>query len=112
MMISKNLVDGLVQESKAKPDSICEPCLAGKMHANPFPSSNIRTTELLELVHSDVYSVCHPSHGGHIYWATFIYDCSRKKVVVPMKWKSDTLDAFKRFNAYAERQTGKNSQTV
>jgi len=107
MMISKNLVDGLVLESKAKPDPICEPCLAGKMHANPFPSSNNRATELLELVHSDVYSVDHPSHGGHIYWATFIDDCSRKKVVVPMKRKSDTLDAFKRFKAYAEKQTGK-----
>ena len=39
MMISKNMVDGLVLDSKAKPDPICEPCLAGKMHANPFPSS-------------------------------------------------------------------------
>ena len=28
MMISKNLVDGLVPDSKAKPDPICEPCLA------------------------------------------------------------------------------------
>jgi len=107
MMIPKNLVDGLVLESKTKPDPICEPCLAGKMHANPFPSSNSRATELLELVHSDVYPVGHPSHGCHIYWATFLDDCSRKKVVVPMKQKSDTLDAFKRFKAYTEKQTGK-----
>ena len=28
MMISNNLVDGLVLDSKAKPDPICEPCLA------------------------------------------------------------------------------------
>ena len=33
------LVDGLVLDSKAEPDPICEPCLVGKMHANPFPSS-------------------------------------------------------------------------
>jgi hypothetical protein len=25
--------------SNDKPDPICEPCLAGKMHANPFPSN-------------------------------------------------------------------------
>ena len=107
MMVTKNLVDGLVMESKAKPDPICEPCLAGQMYANPFPSSTNRATELLELVHSDVYFVGHTSHSGYNYWATFIDDCSCKKVVVPMKRKSDTLDAFKRFKAYAEKQTGK-----
>jgi hypothetical protein len=36
-MISKNLVTGIVIESKQAPDPICEPCLAGKMKANPFP---------------------------------------------------------------------------
>ena len=38
-MLRHNLVTGLTLESSAKPDPICEPCLAGKMHANPFPSS-------------------------------------------------------------------------
>ena len=34
-----NLVIGMAIDSKTVPDPICEPCLAGKMHANPFPSS-------------------------------------------------------------------------
>ena len=51
-MISNELVDGLVLDSKAEPDLICEPCLAGKMHANSFLSSEHRTTEVLELIHS------------------------------------------------------------
>ena len=38
-MLRHNLVTGLTLESSAKPDPICKPCLAGKMHANPFPSS-------------------------------------------------------------------------
>ncbi len=112
LMIRKHLVDGLVLDSKAKPDPICEPCLAGKMHANPFPSSNSRATELLELVHSDVFYVGHPSHGGYNYWAVFIDDCSRKKVAVPMKRKSETFGAFKMFKAYAEKQTGKSMKRL
>jgi len=100
-MIKDDLVDGLVLDSKAKPDPICEPCLAGKMHANPFPSSTSRATELLELVHSDVFYVGTTSFGGYNYWSIFVDDCSRKKVAVPMKRKSETLAAFK------ENVTGK-----
>ena len=76
LMIKDNLVDGLILDSKAKPDSICEPCLAGKMHANPFHLSDNRATEVLELVHSDVVDVGTPSHGGYNYWAIFLNDCS------------------------------------
>ena len=31
-------VDGLVLDSKAEPDPICKPCLAGKIHANLYQS--------------------------------------------------------------------------
>jgi hypothetical protein len=106
-MISKNLVDGLVLDSKAKPDPICEPCLAGKMHANPFTTSQNRATEVLELIHSDIHEIGITSHGGYNYWIVFVDDCSRFKVLIPIKRKSEALDAFKRFKAYAENQTGK-----
>ena len=106
-MLRNNLVVGLVLDSKVKPDPICEPCLAGKMHANPFLSSDNRATELLELIHSDVYDAGHISHGGYRYWALFIDDYSRKNFAMPLKRKSDTLGAFKTFKAYAEKQTGK-----
>ena len=36
-MISKQLVTGIDIKSKQIPDPICEPCLSGKMNANPFP---------------------------------------------------------------------------
>ena len=107
MMISKNLVDGLVLDSKAKPDPICEPCLAGKMHANPFPSSEHCATEVLELIHSDVHQIGVTSHGGFNYWVSFVDDCGHFKVLYPMKNKSDTFSCFKRFKAYAENLTGK-----
>ena len=106
-MLRQNLVTGLTLDSSAKPDPICEPCLAGKMHANPFPSSDSRTEELLELIHSDLHHVGATSHSGYKYWITFIDDFSRFKAVVPLKLKSDAFDAFKKFKAFAENQTGR-----
>ena len=106
-MLRQNLVTGLTLESSAKPDPICEPCLAGKMHANPFPSSESRSSELLELIHSDLHYVGTTSHSGFNYWITFIDDHSRIKAVVPLKLKSEAFNAFKRYKAFAENQTGK-----
>jgi hypothetical protein len=34
----RNLVTGMRLDIKSAPDPICEPCLAGKMHANPLPT--------------------------------------------------------------------------
>ena len=39
-LLRDKLVDGMVIDSAAKPDPICEPCLAEKMHATPFLSSD------------------------------------------------------------------------
>ena len=107
LMISKNMVDGLSLDSKTAPDPICEPCLAGKMHANPFPTSQNRATELLELIHTDVHEIGVTSPSGYSYWISFIDDHSRFKVLVPMKHKSDAFTSFKSFKAYAENKTGK-----
>ena len=82
MLIKDNLVKRLVIDCAAKPDPVCRPCLAGKMHANPFLSSDTRATELLGLVHSDLHSVGTPSNGGFMYCITFIDDLSRFKVVL------------------------------
>ena len=38
-MIKDDLVSGLKITSPSKPDPICEPCLAGKMVADPLPST-------------------------------------------------------------------------
>lgn len=106
-MINHNLVDGLTLVSKTPPDPICEPCLAGKMHANPFPSSEYRASQPLELVHSDLHQLKDTSIKGFKYWITFIDDYSRFKVVIPLKLKSGALAAFKDYKAWAENQTGR-----
>ena len=50
-----NLVTGLKLDSKAEPDPVCEACKAGKMHADPFPTSSTRASRPLQHVHSDVH---------------------------------------------------------
>ncbi|KAF9078098.1 hypothetical protein BDP27DRAFT_1176000, partial [Rhodocollybia butyracea] len=73
--LSKNrLVEGFKLDSSAKPDPVCEPCLGGKMHANPFPSSETRAFEILELVHMDVHDTGVISPSGYRYWIPFICD--------------------------------------
>jgi len=52
-LIATDMVTGMTLSNKSKPDPICEPCLAGKMHANPFPTSYSRVSQPLELVHID-----------------------------------------------------------
>src|SRR5277367_6367133 len=102
-MIQKELVTGVKIHSTSAPDPICEPCLAGKMHANPFPSSDHRATTPLELIHTDVHgpvSIC--THSGFRYWVMFIDDCTRLWVVYLLRCKSETFAAFKLFKAWAE----------
>jgi transposase InsO family protein len=106
-MINQKLVTGLDLQSKQHPDPICEPCLAGKMHSNPFPTSSSHSSAPLELIHSDLHGpVKKETHSGYKYWITFIDDYSRFRVVYPLKSKSGAFDAFRTFKAYAENHHG------
>ena len=109
-LAKKNLLSGL----KSATLKNCAHCLAGKQKRVSFkrhPPS--RKSELLELVHSDV---CGPlkvrSHGGALYFVTFIDDCSRKLWVYALKTKDQVLDVFKQFQASVERQTGKKLKCI
>jgi hypothetical protein len=75
-MVYKDLVAGMSgpNDPAERQDIICEPCPAGKMSANPFPSSSRRSKHLLELVHSDLHQLKSPTHDGYKYWITFIDD--------------------------------------
>jgi len=59
--------------------TLCQPCIEGKQHKEKFPKQTTqRTTELLNLVHSDI---CGPiqvgTYSGCIYFISFIDDLSR-----------------------------------
>ncbi len=104
-MHKDDLVTGMTFASTEKPDTVCEPCLAGKMRSNPFPSSPSCSTKPLELVHSDLHGPLPvPTREGYRYWITFIDDATSYRGAMKLKRKSDALDAFKMFKSFAENQ--------
>jgi hypothetical protein len=106
-MVKQELVTGLKLNSEAKPDPICEPCLAGKMHSLPFPSSLNHNHSPLTLIHSDLHGLLPvTTHSGYKYWVTFIDDSTCFQVVYMLKAKSEAFEAFKDFKSWAETQLG------
>src|SRR2546423_11592512 len=101
-MVRDNLVTGMKLTSSPTPDPICEPCLAGKMHATPFVPTGNRATKPLELIHSDLHSVSVQTSSGYKHCNTWIDDYSDFWTVYLLKATSMTFDAFKVFKAYAE----------
>jgi len=101
-MHKEGLVTGMTFGSSAKPDIVCEPCLAGKMHSN-FLSSSSHATQLLKLVHSDLHGTLPvATREGYHYWMTFIDDATSHHAAMKLKWKSDAFEAFKTYKAYME----------
>ncbi|KAK2378762.1 putative mitochondrial protein [Trifolium repens] len=87
---------------------ICEDCIFGKQKRVSFQTSG-RTPkkEKLELVHSDVWGPTTVSSiGGKNYFVTFIDDHSRKVWIYFLKHKSEVFDAFKKWKAMVENETG------
>lgn len=88
--------------------SQCKVCLSEKQTRERFESGREnRTSEMLEVVHSDV---CGPmkvnSHSNSRYFVTFIDDYSRYCEVYFLKKKSEVFDAFKKYKNSAELLTG------
>jgi len=103
-MKKKELVTEMVINSDEQPDVICEPCLAGKMHSNPFPLSLNRALQPLELIHSDLHGPLPvQTHEGFRYWITFIDDCTSFRAAILLCKKSEAIDTFQTFK-YAENQ--------
>ena len=112
-LINKNMVNGLSDIRWSKMNA-CEICLKGKQAAIPIPKRlESRKLEILELIHSDV---CGPikqaSVGRTRYFATFIDDTSRLVHVYILKTKDEVKNAFLKFKALVERQTGKKIKTL
>jgi hypothetical protein len=89
-------IAAVVEATKAAPDPICEPCLAGKMHSNPFPSSQWRASRPLELIHTDVHQVPYPSFSGFRYWVSFIDRPQISKLEVLRQLQDDLINGSSR----------------
>ena len=104
--IHNKLVTGITLESRARPDPICKPCLAGKMHACPFSSTGTITTGILDLIHSDLVQMPTASMSGYRYFIAFHDDASSYHAAYPLKKKLEVFNVFLTFKAYTENQTG------
>ena len=93
--------------------SKCEACLYGKKFRKKFPNNQIkRASQLLELIHSDLVGPLPNSLGGSRYFITFIDDLSEFTSISFLKAKSEALEQFKIFKAWAENQTQKSVKSL
>jgi hypothetical protein len=111
-IIRKQKVDGIdIKADEALP--VCETCVKGKQRRKPFTRSVSQSTELLELVHTDV---CGPmrvnSLAGSRYFVTFIDDKSTWCEVYFMKKKSEVTEKFKEYKCLVEKKTERKIKTV
>ena len=85
---------------RGMPLKTCVDCLGGKNHRVAFdPHPPSRRSNILDLIHTDVYSMQAKTLGGAFYFVTFIDDHSRKVWATALKTKDQVLDVFKEFHA-------------
>ena len=75
-----------------------ESCLLEKMLKSPFTEKDERASDMLGLIHTDVYGpMSIYSRGGYSYFITFTDDLSRYGYIYLMKHKSESFEMFKQF---------------
>ena len=74
-------------------EGVCQGCAEGKHTGGPFASSVTKTSDILQLIHSDLSSVLPiTSLGGRLYYITFIDDFSRKTWIYFLKKKDEAFN--------------------
>ena len=108
--VRKGLLRGVNLPKRGRLDmSFCEGCAQAKQTRKAFkPIDEVRTNDIMELVHSDV---CGPmstaSYGGAKYFVTFIDDYSRICRVYFMRTMDQVFSKFKEYEAEVANQTDK-----
>jgi hypothetical protein len=105
-MESLKVADGLLISSSPQP-SICEGCVYGKHHHQPFPTGGrTRGTRIGDLIHSDLVGpMSIPSPSGSRYMVIFKDDFSGYCSIFFLKKKSETAEHFKFFVLRLEKET-------
>ena len=100
--------DGLLESLDYESFDTCEPCLMGKMTKTPFSGTMERATDLMEIIHTNVYGpMSVDAHGGYRYFLTFIDYLNRYEYTYLMKHKSETFEKFKEFQSEVENHRNK-----
>ena len=68
-----------VLEFKVEYEGLCQGCAEGKYTRGPFPSSDRKTSDILQFVHSDLSGMMLvTSLGRYLYYVMFANDFSPK----------------------------------
>ena len=80
---------------------------------SPFPSSDSKAKEILDIIHSDA---CGPmsatSLSGYVYYVSFIDDFSCKTWIYFLKGKNEVFIKFKEFKALVENLSEKKIKNI
>lgn len=87
-------------------EGVCLGCAEGKLKSGPFPLSQNKTYDILQLIHSDIFGmILVNSLGGYSYYLTFIDDYSSKTWIYFLKRKDEVFSWFRHFKALMDNQT-------
>ena len=107
-MMSKNkLVEGLPENFE--PIFLkCGTCLQYKMTNLPFNNNRSKSSEIWELIHTDLNSPHNiTGYDGSKYFLTFIDDYSKCALVYTIKSKNDVQNCFRDYINKVENLSGK-----
>ena len=105
--------DGLIHSFDLESFETCESGLLGKMTKAPFTGHSERASDLLGLIHTDVYGpISSIARGGYQYFITFTDDFSTYGYINLMRQKSESFEKFKLFNNEIQNHFGKNIKTL
>ena len=107
------MMDGFDYQ-KSSDSKFCESYIDGKHHRSAFLSrGGKRATEILELIHSDVFGKLDTkSLSRGEYFLKFIDDVSRFALVYKLKQKSEVFSKFAEWETMIEKATGKGVKTL
>jgi len=93
--------------------SNCSACQFGKQSRKPFQKSTWRSTQKLQLIHTDVAGpLSTPSIKGSRYYILFIDDFSRMCWIFFMKYKSEVAGIFFKFKKNVENISNYRIQAI
>ena len=114
-LVQEQMVRGLEEGMKGD-FGMCRGCKMGKSTEQPHPrkAQEIRATEPLELIHTDIAGPFSPNaiEGGGRYNLVIVDDFSRKSWTVAIKKKSDTKVALKEWIAVHGNECGRFSNII
>jgi hypothetical protein len=106
----EKMVEG-IPKLQSTHEGICRGCALGKNVKKPFSSSNNRSKEIVDLIHSDVCGrMPVKSLGGSLYYVTFIDDYSRKTWLYILKTKDEVFYKFQEFKAEMKTSQARKSR--